>query len=100
MRPVQKIGEAEPTKDTHGGPDSERHSEDDRDDQRGQGQLHRRRKELLQVLQDGTAGGEGLAEIAVQDVCEVGEELLWQRLVEPPALDEGGTDRRILGGLL
>ena len=84
MSPVQKIGEAAPTSDTVASgvigqpvvmerrPDSQRHAEEHGHREGGQRELHRGRQELLEILQDRPPRGEGLAEIAPQDVGQVG----------------------------
>ena len=75
-----------------GGDHAERHADDDGERQRHDRQLDRRRQPLDEHLGDGSALGERLAEVAVEQVAEVPEELHDDRLVEPVALGERVAD--------
>jgi hypothetical protein len=78
------------------GEHAERDAEDDGDDQRHEGEFQRRRQPLQDDLHRRLPVDEGAAEIALQEIAEIDEELLPQRPVEAEPL-HGGVDLALRG---
>ena len=72
----------------HRGGDPERNAEQDRDEHRVERQLEGRREAGGQVGEDGLARRERGAEVAVEQVLDVGDVLLEDGLVEPVLMDQ------------
>ena len=72
------------------GDDAERQADQELDEQARDRQLERRREALQDERQDVAVLGEGVPEVALEDVPDVGAELLQERAVQPEGVADAG----------